>query len=153
MSPLITVTTNRIFFKDRSILGSDLVKCDLVQSNVILSIFFFLFSVCPEGNWGDNCTQTCSCITANTRTCDRATGTCDCLEGWTGDFCEFYIDECSTEHECPDNSACQYTNGSFYCQCNWGYLYRAEVHTCQGIYFIFEIIFIFFHEKIRWSVP
>ena len=109
---------------------------------------FFLFLDCPEGNWGDNCTQTCSCNTANTRTCDIVSGTCDCLDGWTGDSCDFDIEVCSFYHECPDNSVCQYTDGSFYCQCNLGYLYRTEDHTCQGIYSIFVIFYIFSHETI-----
>ena len=111
--------------------------CDFKYLFVVVFI-----SVCPEGNWGDNCTQTCSCNTANTRTCDRVSGTCDCLEGWTGDSCDFDIDECSIHHECPDNSVCQYTDGSFYCQCNWGYRYRTEDYTCHGIHFC-DILHIF----------
>ena len=107
--------------------------------------FCFRFSVCPEGNWGDNCTQTCSCVTANTRTCDGVTGTCDCLDGWTGGSCNVDIDECNKAaiHQCPDNSECQNTNGSFYCQCNTGYL-KAGDATCQGIGFVFLIFLYFF---------
>ena len=119
---------------------------------LVLICFCSLFSVCSEGNWGDNCTLTCSCVTANTRTCDGFTGTCDCLDGWTGSSCHKDIYECNNAaiHQCPDNSECQNTKGSFYCQCNTGYL-KAGDATCQGTVKTLYICTLY-NSKILYNV-
>ena len=84
--------------------------------------------------WGENCTQTCNCVTANTKTCYAITGVCNCVDGWGGDSCDTDINEChsSAVHPCPGNSTCQNTNGSYYCQCNTGFLKDGN-GICQGM--------------------
>ncbi|XP_041046049.1 N-acetylglucosamine-1-phosphodiester alpha-N-acetylglucosaminidase isoform X3 [Carcharodon carcharias] len=48
--------------------------------------------VCPNGFYGDGCSQKCHCI--NDGNCDHIHGTCSCLPGYRGDFCE-------QVHQCP----------------------------------------------------
>ncbi|XP_078396917.1 N-acetylglucosamine-1-phosphodiester alpha-N-acetylglucosaminidase isoform X4 [Cetorhinus maximus] len=48
--------------------------------------------VCPNGFYGDGCSQKCHCI--NGGNCDHIHGTCSCLPGYRGDFCE-------QVHQCP----------------------------------------------------
>ena len=98
--------------------------------NCISRIFI---TVCPQGSWGDNCTETCTCMEANTETCDTTTGFCTCKSGWQAANCDIDIDECddAAVHQCPGNSTCQDTEGSFFCQCNTGF-FKASDGNCQG---------------------
>lgn len=41
---------------------------------------------CEEGYYGEDCAQVCSCT--NGGRCDRVTGGCVCLPGWTGELCQ-----------------------------------------------------------------
>lgn len=41
---------------------------------------------CEEGHYGENCTQTCSCV--NRGRCDKVTGRCVCQPGWVGELCQ-----------------------------------------------------------------
>ncbi|XP_052253077.1 fibrillin-2-like [Dreissena polymorpha] len=84
---------------------------------------------CSAGKFGQNCTQTCVCVEANTESCARDTGTCTCKAGWIGTRCEDDKNECST-NPCTANSTCQNTNGSYVCDCNSGYIKSAD-GTCQ----------------------
>lgn len=47
---------------------------------------------CPEGKFGANCSNNCTC--KNGATCDPVNGTCTCTQGWKGR-------NCSTR-ACPD---------------------------------------------------
>ena len=38
---------------------------------------------CPDGTWGSQCSQRCSCH--NNARCDHINGTCHCLPGYRGD--------------------------------------------------------------------
>jgi len=50
-----------------------------------------MFSECPKGTYGVNCSLICSC--ANGGRCDLANGTCDCIGKWKGDLCNETIPE------------------------------------------------------------
>lgn len=41
---------------------------------------------CPEGRFGEQCSQTCGC--QNGARCDHVSGRCSCTTGWTGVSCE-----------------------------------------------------------------
>ena len=44
-----------------------------------------MYADCPEGFYGDDCTEECEC--QNGASCDDNTGQCNCTEGWTGEPC------------------------------------------------------------------
>ncbi|CAL1545513.1 unnamed protein product [Lymnaea stagnalis] len=77
---------------------------------------------CYMWNYEKDCTQNCTCVTPNTKTCDHITGTCNCKQGWEGDDCEKDLDECSGKSfTCRNNSHCVNTNGSYFCECDVGF--------------------------------
>ncbi|KAH9498711.1 hypothetical protein Btru_004630, partial [Bulinus truncatus] len=76
---------------------------------------------CTEGTFGDSCSQSCSCTTVNTASCDKISGACVCKSGWTGSTCDSDINECSSSSSCQTNTHCVNTPGSFICKCNDGY--------------------------------
>ncbi|XP_060579778.1 multiple epidermal growth factor-like domains protein 10, partial [Ruditapes philippinarum] len=86
-------------------------------------------TICPDGNYGEHCTETCDCDNDNTVSCDSVNGACNCSEGWSGVRCQDDINECDT-NTCPDNSKCVNTEGSFYCKCDVGYFTTSD-GTCQ----------------------
>ncbi|XP_053372780.1 uncharacterized protein LOC123559692 [Mercenaria mercenaria] len=98
-------------------------KLDVDQSTCI---------VCPEGSYGDDCLQNCTCAVLTTLSCDTVTGACNCKPGWTGSQCTDDINECLDPlvHQCPANSQCVNTLGSFYCSCDIGYT-KAGNGSCQ----------------------
>ncbi|XP_076437418.1 uncharacterized protein LOC143276674 [Babylonia areolata] len=80
--------------------------------------------VCPDGKFGKECAETCTCDTANTESCDVINGTCACKSGWKGDNCDQDIDECTdTPNICASvsNSKCENKNGSYSCSCVPGF--------------------------------
>ncbi|WAR22295.1 hypothetical protein MAR_016269 [Mya arenaria] len=48
---------------------------------------------CPNGTFGVNCDQTCSCNQTNTDICDKVDGNCQCNPSWKGTSCEEDVDE------------------------------------------------------------
>ena len=57
-----------------------------------MEIIEFIFSLhscihidCPEGFYGEGCTEECEC--QNGASCDQFTGQCNCTAGWTGETC------------------------------------------------------------------
>lgn len=75
--------------------------------------------VCPPGKYGDTCAKTCPCVQTNTKSCDVASGSCLCKEGWAGKQCNVDVDECSSPgfHKCPAGTGCKNTPGSYTCLC------------------------------------
>ncbi|XP_065942276.1 uncharacterized protein [Magallana gigas] len=76
---------------------------------------------CPEGYYGENCQEQCSCGRDFER-CDHITG-CYCKPGWTGALCETDIDECnSTNNPCNSyTEECINNDGSVICKCKKGF--------------------------------
>ncbi|KAH9494589.1 hypothetical protein Btru_019940, partial [Bulinus truncatus] len=61
----------------------------------------------------------CTCYWAHTSSCYNLT--CLCVAGWTGDFCDVEVDECSqVPSPCGDNMTCVNTQGSYRCECRSG---------------------------------
>lgn len=85
---------------------------------------------CIPGKWGVQCNETCTCVTANTEECNKATG-CTCRTGWEGVDCSQDIDECvlGTDN-CPVHSTCNNTYGGFTCPCDVGY--TIDNNLCIG---------------------
>ena len=53
------------------------------------------------------------------KSCDVATGSCVCKEGWTGHKCDIDVDECNSPgfQKCPVGTGCKNTPGSYTCLC------------------------------------
>ena len=103
--------------------------------------FFVVITECTEGTFGDDCTQTCTCIASNTASCDKVFGNCTCNPGWEGANCGTDIDECALDTDgCPVNSECIDTPGSFRCQCNDGFVFGSD-GACRG-----KLRFLLIHD-------
>ncbi|KAI8737995.1 multiple epidermal growth factor domains protein 6, partial [Biomphalaria glabrata] len=89
---------------------------------------------CNATSFGVNCSQTCTCIEANTLDCNDKTGVCTCLPGWNGSKCDLDIDECLLNaNYCTDpNSSCLNLNGSALCECKTGFQRPAPGNFCQA---------------------
>ncbi|XP_059150292.1 uncharacterized protein LOC131937116 [Physella acuta] len=92
---------------------------------------------CENGTFGHNCSQNCSCVTSNTDYCNKVNGSCVCKQGWTGDRCQTDFDECGNKtFDCPENSNCVNTNGSYDCDCIDGFkktiLNKAQCIECEN---------------------
>ncbi|XP_055860394.1 mucin-4-like [Biomphalaria glabrata] len=86
---------------------------------------------CTEGTYGDSCSKTCSCTSANTISCDKVTGQCSCKPGWTGSSCSDDLNECLTTTSCQANAHCVNTPGSYVCKCDLGfYLNNGKCQAC-----------------------
>lgn len=89
------------------------------------------FIECPEGYYGENCQEQCSCGQGSER-CDHITG-CYCKPGWTGTLCETDINECNnTDNPCNSyTEECINNDGSFICKCKEGFTNSAN-DSCKG---------------------
>ncbi|KAI8778024.1 fibrillin-3, partial [Biomphalaria glabrata] len=88
---------------------------------------------CTEGTYGDSCSKTCSCTSANTISCDKVTGQCNCKPGWTGSSCSDDLNECLTTTSCQTNAHCVNTPGSYVCKCDLGYyLNNGQCQACTS---------------------
>ncbi|VDI73639.1 Hypothetical predicted protein, partial [Mytilus galloprovincialis] len=89
---------------------------------------------CDSANYGDSCSQACTCIMANTMDCNNVNGSCTCKNEWKGTNCDMDINECDDATTCdsiPD-STCQNSVGSYDCVCNAGYQKNAS-NLCDNI--------------------
>lgn len=57
----------------------------------------FSSTACLSFNYGDNCSSTCSCVQANSDSCNKVDGTCTCKPGYKGTNCDSgkYIINCT----------------------------------------------------------
>ncbi|KAL7988821.1 hypothetical protein Chor_007740, partial [Crotalus horridus] len=91
---------------------------------------------CPEGRYGNNCSQECQCH--NGGTCDLATGQCHCSSGYTGERCQ---DECPVGNfgiqcaeicQCMNGGKCYHISGE--CLCEPGYTgVHCETRLCAEV--------------------
>ena len=52
-------------------------------------ICFCVPIACPAGSYGTGCLQNCTCVSEQESSpCDYVDGTCYCLPGYNGSFCE-----------------------------------------------------------------
>lgn len=80
-------------------------------------------TACEDYTYGEQCTQTCTCNTSYTETCDGSSGVCTCMTGWEGRDCDVDVDECKRgTKECEDTElqVCVNTPGSVHCECRYG---------------------------------
>ena len=108
-----------------------MVNLCLIEVSVFLKtvsaayISLSLSAACPEGTFGDGCTQTCDCPGQHVQSCDHVDGTCRCKAGWGGSSCDEDIDECASDNlnDCSDtdHTVCQNTDGGFTCVCQEGF--------------------------------
>ncbi|KAL8615010.1 hypothetical protein ACOMHN_051871 [Nucella lapillus] len=86
---------------------------------------------CNANQYGAECNQTCEC--RGRGTCDSVRG-CQCQSGWTGVTCSRDIDECVTVVKpCSDTQTCANTNGSYVCNCPYGFSKSASGDSCADI--------------------
>ena len=108
-----------------------MVNLCLIEVSVFLTTVFAAYislslsAACPEGTFGDGCTQTCDCPGQHVQSCDHVDGTCRCKAGWEGSSCDEDIDECASDNlnDCSDtaHTVCQNTVGGFTCVCQEGF--------------------------------
>ncbi|XP_060600326.1 fibrillin-1-like [Ruditapes philippinarum] len=100
-------------------LGSHICSCNV---GFVLMNDRITCQACSEGMFGQGCKEICICNTANTKTCDNVDGSCTCHKGWEGRKCDEDTNECkSNTDNCPENSECENSVGSYSCKCNSGY--------------------------------
>lgn len=91
---------------------------------------------CHEGYYGTDCGTLCTCVAANTASCDHVSGACTCKTGWTDGTCSTDVDECTAgTHNCmlgaPGHELCSNTVGGYTCSCEVGYYYQ-HLRACSG---------------------
>ncbi|KAH9496286.1 hypothetical protein Btru_018010 [Bulinus truncatus] len=90
---------------------------------------------CANFKYGRNCEHSCQCSTPGTAMCDPRTGNCNCLPGWTSNYCQADVNECSNGSSICGYEAggfCLNTLGSYDCVCLDGYE-KSTQGTCQLI--------------------
>ena len=93
-----------------------------------------LYSACDALHWGVECANDCTC-SANVLSCDPMDGCVTCLDGWTGGFdCPDDINECNETTElCGSGGTCINMPGTYFCNCDAGYVLNSTLELCEGI--------------------
>lgn len=98
---------------------------------------FTNYTACEDYTYGEQCTQTCTCNTSYTETCDGSSGVCTCMTGWEGRDCDVDVDECKRgTKKCDDTElqVCVNTPGSVHCECRYGGI---DLNNCIGKCIVF----------------
>ena len=96
---------------------------------------------CPQGLFGMNCTQSCSCVRG---TCNPHDGTCECPPGYHGYLCDnpcpsgWHGPGCGLKCLCGNGAACDHQTGQCRCSPGWTGL------TCQQSCFNVSTVVGFF---------
>lgn len=96
---------------------------------------------CPQGLFGMNCTQSCSCVRG---TCNPHDGTCECPPGYYGYLCDnpcpsgWHGPGCGLKCLCGNGAACDHQTGQCRCSPGWTGL------TCQQSCFNVSTVVGFF---------
>lgn len=106
-------------------------------------MYAFFFLDCNPFTYGQDCSFQCSCVQNQTSSCDKRSGNCTCLPGWTSSNCSVDVNECNNVY-CGFNGYCVNTPGSYTCMCYSGYE-LSESGTCVviGWYIYFLVFFVF----------
>ncbi|XP_023243039.1 multiple epidermal growth factor-like domains protein 10 [Centruroides sculpturatus] len=92
------------------------------------------FIECPTGTFGPDCQFKCDCNNVNS--CDKITGSCNCLDGFIGSKCEkdcpdgWFGHSCASKCNCSNNGTCDKHTGECICpsgfegsKCQYGKLF------------------------------
>lgn len=93
-----------------------------------------MLAACPEGSFGHNCTQTCSCVRGN---CDPINGFCACPAGYHGYLCDRLCSGgagCSERCQCANGARCDYVTGQ--CVCPAGWTGKTCQRSCRQVWLI-----------------
>ncbi|GFO24162.1 fibrillin-1 [Plakobranchus ocellatus] len=89
---------------------------------------------CDATSYGQDCSNTCSCVTVNTLDCNDTTGSCMCNSGWTGSNCSVDVNECDVGNYCPGpNDTCINLDGSAECRCDSGFYRPTVTDNCEDV--------------------
>ncbi|XP_052216781.1 fibrillin-2-like [Dreissena polymorpha] len=93
-----------------------------------------LCKACPQGRFGKGCTSTCLCDMTHTSVCNTVNGSCTCDAGWIGSECNIDANECASanDFECPANSTCVNSRGSYDCDCDPGFKPSSNGDSCRA---------------------
>eukprot|EP00743_Colponemidia_sp_Colp-15_P013747 GILK01016079.1.p1 GENE.GILK01016079.1~~GILK01016079.1.p1 ORF type:complete len:773 (-),score=80.13 GILK01016079.1:152-2470(-) len=80
-----------------------------------LSLFYILCSLLLVSSLAKTCVNNCN----GHGTCNTIIGLCDCVPGWTGDFCDESAPICP--NNCNGHGICQNVDGTPKCMCQSGY--------------------------------
>ena len=79
---------------------------------IILNVFCFQKKIqCQSGSFGRNCVQDCPLCMHSNQTCNPVNGSCLCLPGYSGFFCEKTCQEGTFGHECRKKCDCSTIGG------------------------------------------
>ncbi len=114
------------------------------------TLCFFCIAGCPEGFYGDNCSETCQCHSNDE--CDFVSGNCTCEPGYTGPTCHtpcesgYYGENCTSLCSCEVNGTaeCDNVNGTCYCLDMW-LGDDCEVPPCELFGYVPYIIIIIYN--------
>ena len=100
------------------------VSCQSIRGECALILLVrFPDLACPEGRYGANCEQECTC--QNGAQCDAATGACTCALGFQGARCERPCEagrfgpDCAYTCNCRNDATCDRVTGCCSCTSGW----------------------------------
>eukprot|EP00039_Didymoeca_costata_P029613 m.25513 g.25513 ORF g.25513 m.25513 type:complete len:1702 (+) comp7711_c0_seq2:128-5233(+) len=89
--------------------------CELKCSDPIVRSLYNSSSKFNQG-YGIDCSQSCPCNDEGTQSCNIHNGSCTCIQGFTGTFCDVNLDDCAND-PCQHAGICADLVDSFACNC------------------------------------